>query len=194
MATRHITKPPRMGTKALYLPNFRIVLLNDPRLSPHFASFLVPLNLNKLDMRDYLYNCYGIAARNVRSYVQMQKVQQDKNNAKRVSPRRWHRPRSIKKMMIEMDAPFVWPKTPEDFTQWDKDFVEKKAAANQKARDAQGPGGATKPPAERKSIAEQAKELLEGKKEWRRDDNEYEDDIVEEGGEEWEEVEQNVKI
>lgn len=44
----------------------------------------------------------------------MQKLQQDKTGAIRVKPRKWFRPRSIKKMLIEMDKPFVWPEVPED--------------------------------------------------------------------------------
>jgi large subunit ribosomal protein L23 len=39
----------------------------------------------------------------------MQKLRQDKPGAKRPSPRKWFRPRSIKKMTIEMERPFVWP-------------------------------------------------------------------------------------
>lgn len=52
--------------------------------------------------------------RGVRSYIQMQKIQQDKSNTKRISARRWFRPRSVKKMMVEMDSAFVWPEQPED--------------------------------------------------------------------------------
>jgi large subunit ribosomal protein L23 len=69
----------------------------------------VPLKLNKLDMRDYMWNCYGINCRGVRSYIQIQKLRQDKPKEKRPKPRKWFRPRSIKKMLIEMDRPFVWP-------------------------------------------------------------------------------------
>lgn len=72
----------------------------------------MPLHLNKLDLRDYLYNVYGIEALNVRSFIQMQKLRQDRPNAIRTNPRRWFRPKSIKKMTVEMAAPFVWP--PED--------------------------------------------------------------------------------
>jgi large subunit ribosomal protein L23 len=73
----------------------------------------VPLSLNKLDLRDYLYNVYGVSVRGVRSYIQMQKLRQDKPGERNPRPRKWFRPRSIKKMMVEMDAPFVWPQEPE---------------------------------------------------------------------------------
>lgn len=61
--------------------------------------------------------------RGVRSYIQQQKLRQDKPNAKRPAPRRWFRPRSIKKMMVEMEQPFVWPEEPENFDQYVKSLV-----------------------------------------------------------------------
>ena len=36
-----------------------LTLLRTPNSPPNFATFLVPLNLNKLDMRDYLFHAYG---------------------------------------------------------------------------------------------------------------------------------------
>jgi hypothetical protein len=61
-----------------------------------------------------LWNGYGINVKGVRSYIQQQKLQQDKTGAIRVKPRKWFRPRSVKKMLIEMDKPFVWPEVPGD--------------------------------------------------------------------------------
>jgi hypothetical protein len=94
-------------------PNFTLTLLRTPTQPPNFASFIVPLNLNKLDLRDYLWNVYGISVRGVRSYIQQQKVRQDKPGEKRPKQRKWFRPRAIKKMMVEMEQPFVWPAVPE---------------------------------------------------------------------------------
>lgn len=48
----------------------------------------------------------------VRSYIQLQKLRQDRPGAIRISPRKWFRPRSIKKMTVEMEKPFVWPEEP----------------------------------------------------------------------------------
>jgi hypothetical protein len=45
----------------------------------------------------------------VRSYVQQMRVQSDQMGRK-------YRPKSIKKMTVEMDKPFVWPEEPEDFS------------------------------------------------------------------------------
>jgi large subunit ribosomal protein L23 len=87
-------------------------MIRNNKLPPTFASFIVPLNLNKLDLRDYLWHAYGVPVISVRSYIQLQKMRQDKPNASRPAPRRWYRPRSIKKMTVEMDRPFVWPAEP----------------------------------------------------------------------------------
>jgi large subunit ribosomal protein L23 len=87
-------------------------MIRNPKLPPTFASFIVPLNLNKLDLRDYLWNAYGIPVVGVRSYIQQQKIRQDKPGVERIAPRRWFRPRSIKKMTVEMARPFVWPPEP----------------------------------------------------------------------------------
>jgi large subunit ribosomal protein L23 len=95
-------------------PNFVLTLLRTPNNPPNFATFLVPLSLNKLDLRDYLFHAYGIRVHGVRSYIQMQKIQQDKPGSKRPKPRKWFRPKSIKKMMVEMERPFVWPEEPKE--------------------------------------------------------------------------------
>jgi large subunit ribosomal protein L23 len=87
-------------------------MIRNNKLPPTFASFIVPLNLNKLDLRDYLWHAYGVPVIGVRSYIQIQKLRQDKPGAIRVSPRKWFRPRSIKKMTVEMELPFVWPEVP----------------------------------------------------------------------------------
>jgi hypothetical protein len=43
----------------------------------------------------------------------MQKIRQDKPGEKRPKARKWFRPRSVKKMLIEMERPFVWPEVPD---------------------------------------------------------------------------------
>jgi large subunit ribosomal protein L23 len=100
-----------------------LTLLRTPNSPPNFATFLVPLNLNKLDMRDYLFHAYGIRVHGVRSYIQMSKLTQDKPGSKRPKPRKWFRPKSIKKMMVEMERPFVWPEEPKEFDMYVLMFV-----------------------------------------------------------------------
>lgn len=97
-------------------PNFVLTLLRTPEHGPKFASFIVPLNLNKLDLRDYLFNAYGVRVQGVRSFIQQQKITQDKPGAKRPAQRRHYRPRAIKKMMVELERPFAWPEVPTDFS------------------------------------------------------------------------------
>ena len=77
-----------------------------------FAKFIVPLNMNKLDLRDYLYHAYNVRVVSVRSYIEQQKVTQGKPNAPKMQIKRWFRPRAIKKMTVELESPFVWPSTP----------------------------------------------------------------------------------
>lgn len=134
MASQAVARTgPRLGKKAVYLyvlliqhrlhrsninlnrPNFTLTFLRTPTHPPTFASFIVPLSLNKLDLRDYLYNVYGISVRGVRSFIQMQKLRQDKPGARNPRARRWFRPRSIKKMMVELEEPFAWPEEPNDY-------------------------------------------------------------------------------
>ncbi|KAG9230135.1 hypothetical protein BJ875DRAFT_385810 [Amylocarpus encephaloides] len=171
-------------------PNFTLTLLRTPKQPPNFATFIVPLNLNKLDLRDYLWNAYGVPVRGVRSFIQQQKLRQDKPNAKRAAPRRWFRPRAIKKMMVEMDDPFVWPDEPTDFTAWEKETKDALDEDQKKKQDQAAPDYREKPSHERKSIAEQAKDILAGKDVWSTEATKptWEDD-----GEEVE-VEKDVKI
>ncbi|KAH6696725.1 hypothetical protein DL95DRAFT_392594 [Leptodontidium sp. 2 PMI_412] len=165
--TRTVNGLYKLGNKQIFLPNFTLTLLRTPELSPHFASFIVPLNINKLDLRDYLWHAYGVEVRGVRSYIQQQKVRQDKPGAIRVAPRKWYRPRSIKKMLVEMEKPFVWPEEPENYDGWDKTAYD----AAKKGREADSatvqPDFREKPSRERGSLAEQAKALLKKETTWK---------------------------
>ena len=69
-------------------PNFTLTLLRTPFAPPNYATFLTPLHLNKLDLKDYLYNLYGVQVLSVRSYVQQARVRQDKPGARLPKPRR----------------------------------------------------------------------------------------------------------
>jgi large subunit ribosomal protein L23 len=146
-------------------PNFTLTLLRTPDLSPKFASFHVPLNLNKLDLRDYLWNCYGVSVISVRSYIQLQKMRQDKPGAPRPKQRRWFRPRSIKKMTVEMERPFVWPEVP-DLEKWDKTMFDAAQAEKSEQQHSFMPISRQMPTKERASIAQQAKSLLRGQDKW----------------------------
>ncbi|KAG4420099.1 hypothetical protein IFR04_006758 [Cadophora malorum] len=182
----------RLGNKQVFLPNFTLTLLRTPEHPPTFASFIVPLNLNKLDLRDYLWNAYGVQVRGVRSYIQQQKVRQDKPGAARVRPRQWYRPRSIKKMLVEMESPFVWPEKPENFDLWDKSSFDAVNEFRQQQSETVQPSYRTKPSRERESIAEQAKALLKGEASWKPNDTDSEIQWEDDG--EAVEVEREVEV
>ena len=95
-------------------PEFKIALIRTPFLPPRFASFYVPLSFNKLDMRDYLRNAYGVKILNVRSVVEQQKITRMRRDGSGIGP--YRRPQSRKKMTVEMTEPFVWPDPPEDMS------------------------------------------------------------------------------
>jgi large subunit ribosomal protein L23 len=94
-------------------PNFTVALARTPHLPPNFAQFIVPLNINKLDFRDYLKHGYGIEVLAVRSYIQQQKVQRTRS---RFHSTNYYRPRAIKKMTVELATPFVYPEEPKDLS------------------------------------------------------------------------------
>lgn len=179
----HFSNLIKFGKKEVYLPKFTIALLHTPQLPPTHAKFLVPLNFNKLDLRDYLYHVYDVKSTNIRTYIQQQKVQQDKPGAKAPRPRRWYRPRAIKKMTVEMDKPFVWPEQPESMDAWSKEAHD----AMTKSQKQQGT------PKEQKdehnktadALSQQARDLLAGKTKWKPTWMDYGDEL---------EVERNVRI
>ncbi|KAL9096902.1 MAG: hypothetical protein Q9165_000866 [Trypethelium subeluteriae] len=150
--------PFRIGRKQV--PNFTLTLLRTPYLPPTFASFITPLNINKLDIRDYLFHVYGVTCIKVRSYVQQQRVRQS-------APRQWYRPRAVKRMTVEMDKPFVWPEAPTDFEPWSKETFDAAHEEQDNLRKQMQPSADTLAPMDRETLAEQAERLLSGKEKWR---------------------------
>ncbi|KAG5356545.1 54S ribosomal protein L41 [Yarrowia sp. C11] len=97
-----------VGKREVWFPKEQVIFVRpNAKLTPYQASFLTPLHMNKMELRDYLYNVYGLRALNVRSVVFPAAF--DRENASR--PR--YRKRMIKKMTIEMEEPFVWPEDAE---------------------------------------------------------------------------------
>ena len=133
-----------------------------PDAPANIAEFIVPLNLNKLDIRDYLFNLYNVRALGVRSYVQQQKM----SMRPKATSRQFYRPRAIKKMFVELESPFVWPKEPENFEEWDKKTFEAAQEDQKASQEVLDPETKKKPSKERDSIKEQAKALLAGEEEW----------------------------
>ncbi|KAK8216182.1 hypothetical protein IWZ01DRAFT_415324, partial [Phyllosticta capitalensis] len=147
-------------------PMFTVTLVRTPFLPPTFAKFLVPLHFNKLDMRDYLWHVYGIeTVGTIRSYVQQQPLRMDKPGAVLPRQRNWYRERSIKKMTVEMDRPFVWPEAPEDLSPWSHDLYHSAEKYREKQQDQQDDVHAK--PSDTKTLREQAEALLSGKQRWK---------------------------
>jgi len=124
--------------------------------------------MNKLDLRDYLHHAYSVRTVSIRSYVEQQRVQQGKSNSVRPAIKRWFRPRAIKKMVVELESPFVWPEEPSDFEPWSKDTYEKAREDNEKYQRSRGRLADERYDVEdRRSLNEQAKALLAGQEKWR---------------------------
>ncbi|MCJ1448845.1 MAG: hypothetical protein MMC23_009364 [Stictis urceolatum] len=128
------------------------------------AKFIVPLDINKLDLKDYLYYAYNIPVLAVRSYIIQPPLTRGGSGNK--NPQSWHRPRSTKFMIVEMQDPFVWPEEEKDLEGWDKKaFLEAEKAQRQLNERSVLKGLA--PRLDVDIISKQAKELREGKEAWR---------------------------
>ncbi|KAK6499791.1 hypothetical protein TWF481_010149 [Arthrobotrys musiformis] len=123
--------------KQIYLPNFVIALVRTPRLPPTFAQFAVPLSLNKLDLKNYLKNAYGIKVLGVRSSIRQQPVEIEQQGG----ARRYVRKQAEKRMIIEMEEPFVWPEEPKDLTKFDNQLYQNIEKFRNEAREKAMDGG-----------------------------------------------------
>ncbi|EAQ88049.1 hypothetical protein CHGG_04668 [Chaetomium globosum CBS 148.51] len=111
-AAETVTKqlPRRFGNKQIFLPNHVIAFIRPKdKQPPNLATFVVPLNFNKFDLRDYLYHAYNVEVTSVRSFINQPAPKQ-----KFVGVGRMYRPRSQKMMIVELLKPFVWPARPDD--------------------------------------------------------------------------------
>ncbi|KAF3901492.1 hypothetical protein ABW20_dc0103861 [Dactylellina cionopaga] len=106
--------------KHIHLPNFVIALIRTPKLPPTYAQFSVPLSLNKLDLKNYLRNAYGVNVLGVRSSIRQQPVEVEQHG----KTRRYVRKRPEKRMTIEMAEPFVWPEAPKDLSKFDNQLFK----------------------------------------------------------------------
>lgn len=162
---------PRIFRKApnrkIYLPEFVITLIRTPFLPPRYASFQVPLEFNKLEMRNYMRNVYNVEALRIRSYVQQQKVTRERRDGRQgYGPLR--RPKSLKRMTIEMEDPFVWPEHPKDQSPWEKDQFFSHQKYGKELQEANHPSASSKPVKDQaETFEKQAKELAEGKATWK---------------------------
>jgi len=136
------------------------------------ASFRVPLHINKLDLRDYLYHAYNVKVLNVRSFISQAKVSQGRPNSDtaRPTPNQWYRAIATKKMTVEMDKPFVWPAeyTEEQLQDWHKETFQKADKAQDQWSQKHGQAKDTyKSPTKKEKLREQAQKLLSGQQKWK---------------------------
>ncbi|RDA95070.1 hypothetical protein CP533_2113 [Ophiocordyceps camponoti-saundersi (nom. inval.)] len=173
MAAKAIVQKPgfKLGTKQIYLPQHVITLMRREKVPPNEACFRVPLRFTKFDLRDYLWNLYGVEAKTVRSHV----AQQPLERRSRTSPS-VYRPMSIKYMTVVLVKPFQWPDPPSDLEPWHNEMWQKREEAQKKMRrEAEEARGWKKwsliskqPWSEsRKELASLAKRMLAGKEEWK---------------------------
>ncbi|KAF6235980.1 hypothetical protein HO173_005608 [Letharia columbiana] len=160
-------KPPK-GEKQVFLPNFTLTFLRTPTQPPHFASFLTPLWLNKLDLKDYLYHVYGVQALRVRSFIIQGKVLRNDRTG------RLARAGAAKKMTVEMvqgqegQGPFVWPEVPDEVLAEGREAQDARDKAVEEQKMRQQPDERYKlDPRDAKGLKERARLLLQGKVRWR---------------------------
>ncbi|EED23275.1 mitochondrial ribosomal protein L23, putative [Talaromyces stipitatus ATCC 10500] len=162
-----MTRVRRLAKKPIFLPEFVVTLVRTPFLPPRYATFYVPLEFNKLDMREYMKQVYNVDIISIRSFVEQQKVTREfRDGRPGYGPIR--RPKSKKKMTIEMTEPFVWPEVPKDLSPWQPDQFYRHREYSQEFQESGQPSASAKPlKGESDAFAEQAKELLEGKTAWK---------------------------
>lgn len=120
-------------------------------------------------MKDFLKRVYNVSVIHVRSYVEQQPVVRERALSSGPTPGRGRlkRPKSKKKMTVELEVPFIWPKETTDFSPWEKRNYE---LGNKEAKDTnlyEGSYGTVPQKRERRLIAEQARALLKGETKWR---------------------------
>lgn len=94
----------RVGENKQYFPKARVILLRpNAKHTPYQAKFIVPKSFNKLDLRDYLYNIYGLRALNVTTQLLPGSFRLSYSSNQR------YRSGQVKKMTIDMEDPFIWP-------------------------------------------------------------------------------------
>jgi len=123
--------------------------------------------MNKLDLKDYLYNLYGVQALHIRSYIIHGKVRRHRQTNRLV------RASQQKKMTIEMKPGdnFVWPEVPAEVEEKknsaQNEAVKMEREEQKENRSEQGQYLGNTAKKEKKGLREKARALLEGKVKWR---------------------------
>ena len=169
-------------------PNHVIAFIRPkPKQPPNLATFVVPLQFNKLDLRDYLYHAYNVEVTSVRSFIN-----QPAPRKKFGHTGKWFRPRSQKMMIAELVKPFIWPEAPKEEEREKFDYgIFKKMEAEREKHYKKQMDPAKIPlrhqlsePSDRETLRAQATEFLE-KGGWKNGQT---------PDEQWKEVEEEVKV
>ncbi|KAI1610899.1 hypothetical protein EDD37DRAFT_353693 [Exophiala viscosa] len=154
--------------KQIYFPepSDAVVLMRTPHLGPRYAAFDVPRHFSKIDLRAYLKNVYNVDVLHIRSVVVQHKVdRKDPTDPHTQGP--LFRPPSTKKMTCQLAQPFVYPEEVESLDPWEyNDYwnSNKAMVANERNKTTFGTTHPNKK--HRKSIAQQAQDLLKGRVKW----------------------------
>ncbi|KAJ2339068.1 mitochondrial 54S ribosomal protein YmL41 [Coemansia erecta] len=110
---------PKFGNLKIYFPNIVFKIIPDARLNKYQAAFRIPLNLNKLDVRDYLTHIYNVTVTDVRTAVLPGKLTNNRYTGRR------ERTSRTKKAIVTMKEEFHYPEAPDidrDFGGKEKQF------------------------------------------------------------------------
>ncbi|KAI7826435.1 ribosomal protein L23-domain-containing protein [Kickxella alabastrina] len=102
----------RFGSFKVYFPNIIFKIIPDARLSKNQAAFRVPLNVNKLDIKDYLSHMYNVTITDVRTTVFPGKVSTNRFTGQK------ERSSRVKKAIVTTKETFEYPQEADI----DKDF------------------------------------------------------------------------
>ncbi|KAK3339306.1 hypothetical protein B0H65DRAFT_296386 [Neurospora tetraspora] len=193
--------PFRVGKKQIFLPNHVITFVRPlPKQPPNLATFIVPLEFNKLDLRDYLYHVYNVEVTGVRSFVNQRMHEQRHGEVGN-----WRRPKSQKMMIAELAKPFVWPKPPAedareafDYGTWKKQNTAQEEDRRFKGIRAQGevvPPSQFEVTKDRKAIKARQSKFLSGEETWAPGKvNSFLNSKIAPEEEGWSEVEENLPL
>ncbi|KAJ2755415.1 mitochondrial 54S ribosomal protein YmL41 [Coemansia nantahalensis] len=96
----------RFGNVKIYFPNIVFKIIPDARLSKYQAAFRVPLNINKLDIKDYLTHIYSVTVTDVRTVVFPGKLALNRFTGRK------ERSSRTKKAIVTMKEEFRYPAAP----------------------------------------------------------------------------------
>lgn len=154
---------PGLLRKQVYFPDFNVHLLNKSP-DPYYAHFHTPMWFSKLDLKHYLKEVYNVDVVHVRSQIKFDRVVKDRFTRRRKLATRQ------KFMVVQLVKPFAWPVKQTEIAPAREKFQSKVW------RDVEEAGKRSeytpdwlhrkKDSANHKALAQQAAELLEGKRRW----------------------------